>query len=145
MVLKEFINQRLPHFGKYQDAMWAGEPWLFHSHLAVALNLKLLSSHEVVAAAEEAFHQGKAPLPSAEGFIRQILGWREYVRGIYWTQMPGYLEHNHLNAKNPLPDFFWTGKTDAACLRDTITQTLRTGYAHHIQRLMVTYSKADTI
>lgn len=138
VVLKEFVDQRLPYFGKYQDAMWAGEPWLFHSHLAVALNLKLLSSHEVVAAAEEAFHQGKAPLPSVEGFIRQILGWREYVRGIYWTQMPGYIERNHLNAKNSLPDFFWTGNTDAACLRDTITQTLETGYAHHIQRLMVT-------
>ncbi|WVN42102.1 cryptochrome/photolyase family protein [beta proteobacterium MWH-UniP1] len=138
VVLKEFIDERLLYFGKYQDAMWAGEPWLFHSHLAVALNLKLLSSHEVVAAAEEAFHQGKAPLSSVEGFIRQILGWREYVRGVYWTQMPGYLERNHLNATNPLPDFFWTGDTDAACLRDTITQTLETGYAHHIQRLMVT-------
>ena len=137
-VLDDFINQRLPNFGRYQDAMWAGEPWLFHSHLAVALNLKLLSAREVVAAAEQAFHQGKAPLSSVEGFIRQILGWREYVRGIYWTQMPDYLERNHLNATNPLPDFFWTGETDAACLRDAITQTLKTGYAHHIQRLMVT-------
>jgi deoxyribodipyrimidine photolyase-related protein len=138
VALKEFIDQRLPLFGKYQDAMWAGEPWLFHSHLAIALNLKLLSSHEVVGAAENAFRHGKAPLPAVEGFIRQILGWREYVRGVYWTQMPGYLERNHLNATNPLPDFFWTGDTDAACLRDTITQTLETGYAHHIQRLMVT-------
>ena len=137
-VLEDFIDQRLPYFGKYQDAMWAGEPWLLHSHLAGALNLKLLSAIEVVAAAEEAFHQGKAPLSSVEGFIRQILGWREYVRGIYWTQMPGYLERNHLNATNPLPDFFWTGETDAACLRETITQTLNTGYAHHIQRLMIT-------
>jgi len=137
-VLEDFINQRLPNFGNYQDAMWTGEPWLFHSHLAVALNLKLLSVREVVAAAEETFHQGKAPLSSVEGFIRQILGWREYVRGIYWTQMPDYLERNHLNATNPLPDFFWTGETDAACLRETITQTLKTGYAHHIQRLMVT-------
>ena len=137
-VLDDFINQRLPNFGKYQDAMWTGEPWLFHSHLAVALNLKLLSAREVVTAAEQAFHQGKAPLSSVEGFIRQILGWREYVRGIYWTQMPDYLERNHLNATNPLPDFFWTGETDAACLRETITQTLKTGYAHHIQRLMVT-------
>jgi len=136
--LKDFIDHRLPYFGKYQDAMWTGEPWLFHSHLAVALNLKLLSAREVVTAAEEAFHNGKAPLSSVEGFIRQTLGWREYVRGIYWTQMPDYLERNHLNATKPLPDFFWTGDTDAACLRDTITQTLNTGYAHHIQRLMVT-------
>jgi len=136
--LQDFIDERLRYFGKYQDAMWTGEPWLFHSHLAVALNLKLLYAHEVVAAAEQAFHRGKAPLSSVEGFIRQILGWREYVRGIYWTQMPGYLERNHLNATNPLPDFFWTGETDAACLRETITQTLNTGYAHHIQRLMVT-------
>ena len=137
-VLEDFIDQRLPNFGKYQDAMWTGEPRLFHSHLAVALNLKLLSAREVVTAAEQAFHQGKAPLSSVEGFIRQILGWREYVRGIYWTQMPDYLERNHLNATSPLPDFFWTGETDAACLRETITQTLKTGYAHHIQRLMVT-------
>ena len=137
-VLKDFIEQRLPYFGKYQDAMWTGEPWLFHSHLAVALNLKLLSAREVVAAAEQAFRRGDAPLSSVEGFIRQILGWREYVRGIYWTQMPNYLERNYLNATAPLPDFFWTGKTDAACLRETITQTLNTGYAHHIQRLMIT-------
>jgi deoxyribodipyrimidine photolyase-related protein len=137
-VLKDFIDQRLPYFGKYQDALWTGEPWLFHSHLAVALNLKLLSALEVVEAAENAFRKGKAPLSSVEGFIRQILGWREYVRGIYWTQMPGYLERNELKAESPLPDFFWTGETDAACLQDTIRQTLQTGYAHHIQRLMIT-------
>lgn len=137
-VLERFIQERLPLFGRYQDAMWQGEPWLFHSHLSVALNLKLLSAREVVQAAEAAYHAGQAPLAATEGFIRQILGWREYVRGIYWTQMPSYLTRNHLKANKPLPDFFWTGKTDYNCLRDAITQSLQTGYAHHIQRLMVT-------
>ncbi len=137
-VLDRFIAQRLPLFGRYQDAMWAGEPWLFHSHLSVALNLKLLSAREVIQAAEHAYHQGHVPIASAEGFIRQILGWREYVRGIYWTNMPDYLERNALNAQEPLPAFFWTAETDCHCLHDAITQTLTTGYAHHIQRLMVT-------
>jgi deoxyribodipyrimidine photolyase-related protein len=103
-----------------------------------ALNLKLLSAREVVHAAEAAYRAGRVPLQSAEGFVRQILGWREYVRGIYWTQMPGYLELNALEAQHELPAWYWTGETDIACLRDAITQTLRHGYAHHIQRLMVT-------
>lgn len=137
-VLDHFIANRLPLFGRYQDAMWTHEPWLFHSHLAAALNLKLLSAREVVSAAEKTFHEGHAPLAAVEGFIRQILGWREFVRGIYWTQMPGYLEGNALNAQESLPKFFWTGNTNYNCLRDVITQTLATGYAHHIQRLMVT-------
>ncbi|MBM4204124.1 MAG: cryptochrome/photolyase family protein [Gammaproteobacteria bacterium] len=133
-----FIEQRLPYFGRFEDAMWPGEPWLYHSHLSAALNLKLLTAHEVVQAAEAAYHAGKVPLPSAEGFIRQVLGWREYVRGIYWTQMPDYVELNALAATQDLPTWYWTGNTDMACLRDTITQTLAHGYAHHIQRLMVT-------
>ncbi len=133
-----FIQQRLPDFGSYQDAMWPGEPWLYHSLLAVSLNLKLLDAREVVQAAEAAFRRGDAPLASVEGFVRQILGWREYVRGIYWTQMPDYLERNALNAQEPLPAWYWTGQTDMACLRDAIMQTLTHGYAHHIQRLMVT-------
>ncbi len=136
--LDRFLTDRLPHFGRHQDAMWAGEPWLWHAHLAAALNLKLLNPRELVAAAETAWRTGQAPLPAVEGFIRQILGWREYVRGIYWTQMPGYAERNALDAHQPLPDFYWTGDTPMACLRDTITQTLEHGYAHHIQRLMVT-------
>jgi deoxyribodipyrimidine photolyase-related protein len=136
--LHAFIAERLPLFGRYQDAMWPGEPWLYHAHLAAALNLKLLNPREVVAAAEEAYHAGRAPLPSVEGFVRQILGWREYVRGIYWTQMPGYLERNALGANEDLPPWYWTGNTDMACLRDAIMQTLTHGYAHHIQRLMVT-------
>ena len=133
-----FIEQRLPLFGRYEDAMWPGEPWLYHSQLSAALNLKLLTAREVVQAAEAAYRAGKVPLESAEGFIRQILGWREFVRGIYWTQMPGYLERNALDARQDLPAWYWTGHTDMACLREAITQTLAHGYAHHIQRLMVT-------
>jgi deoxyribodipyrimidine photolyase-related protein len=136
--LQDFIVHRLPWFGAYQDAMWTEEPWLYHSRLAAAMNLKLLDPRRVIAAAEGAYREGAAPLAAVEGFIRQILGWREYVRGIYWTQMPSYLERNELQAFQPLPRFFWTGKTDMNCLHQVITQTLDTGYAHHIQRLMVT-------
>ena len=136
--LQAFIQQRLPLFGQFEDAMWAGEVWLWHSQLSAALNLKLLNPREVVDAAEAAYRSGHAPLAAVEGFIRQILGWREYVRGIYWTQMPGYLERNALNAQAPLPAWYWTGDTPMACLKDAITQTLKHGYAHHIQRLMVT-------
>ena len=138
LVFTDFIKMRLPLYGQFQDAMWTKEPWLFHAHIASALNLKLLSAHEVVDAAQVAFHQGRAPLAAVEGFIRQILGWREYVRGIYWTQMPSYLERNALNANAPLPAFFWNGNTSMNCLQETINQSLKTGYAHHIQRLMVT-------
>ncbi len=136
--LSGFIAHRLPQFGLYQDAMWEGEAWLYHSHLACALNLKLLNPREVVAAAQEALAQGHAPLPAVEGFVRQILGWREYVRGIYWTHMPHYQDLNAMHAHAELPAFYWTGDTDMACLRDAIGQTLAHGYAHHIQRLMVT-------
>ncbi|MBK4735219.1 cryptochrome/photolyase family protein [Noviherbaspirillum pedocola] len=136
--LERFVEERLPLFGRYEDAMWPGEPWLYHSHLSAALNLKLLSAREVVHAAELAYHAGRVPLPSAEGFIRQILGWREYVRGIYWTQMPGYADRNALDAVFDLPAWYWTGDTDMACLREALSQTLQHGYAHHIQRLMVT-------
>jgi deoxyribodipyrimidine photolyase-related protein len=136
--LHTFTLQRLPLFGRYQDAMWPGDPWLYHAHISSALNLKLLNPREVVAAAEAAYHAGQAPLASVEGFVRQILGWREYVRGIYWTQMPGYLERNALDAHADLPGWYWTGATDMACLRDAIGQTLTHGYANHIQRLMVT-------
>ena len=138
LALQGFIEQRLPLFGQYEDAMWAGEAWLYHSHLSCAMNLKLLNPREVVQAAEDAYRAGHAPLAAVEGFIRQLLGWREYVRGIYWTQMPDYLERNALNAQANLPAWYWTGNTDMACLKDAITQTLEHGYAHHIQRLMVT-------
>ncbi len=136
--VRAFIKERLPLFGRYQDAIWPGDPWLYHSHLSAALNLKLLNPREVVAAAEAAHNDGQAPLASVEGFIRQVLGWREYVRGIYWTQMPEYLERNALDAQDDLPTWYWTGATDMACLRDALAQTLTHGYANHIQRLMVT-------
>ncbi len=138
VALQRFVTERLPLFGRWQDAMWPGEPWLYHSHLSAALNLKLLNPREVVAAAVAVYRAGAAPLASVEGFVRQILGWREYVRGIYWTRMPGYAELNALEARADLPAWYWTGATDMACLRDAITQTLQHGYAHHIQRLMVT-------
>ena len=136
--LQVFITERLPLFGRYQDAMWPGDPWLYHAHLAAALNLKLLNPREVVAQAQAAYLAGRAPLASVEGFIRQILGWREYVRGVYWTQMPGYLERNALGANENLPAWYWSGATDMACLSDALAQTLTHGYANHIQRLMVT-------
>ena len=138
LALRAFVEQRLPLFGLYEDAMWSGEAWLYHSHLSCALNLKLLNPREVVQAAEDAYRAGHAPLAAVEGFIRQILGWREYVRGIYWMQMPEYLDLNALGAQAELPAWYWTGETDMACLKDAIGQTLEHGYAHHIQRLMVT-------
>ncbi len=136
--LADFVAHRLADFGQYQDAMWTREPWLYHSRLAAAMNLKLLDPREVIRAAERAYAEQRGSLASVEGFIRQILGWREYVRGIYWLQMPAYLELNALGAHEALPAFYWTGETEMACLRDAIGQTLEHGYAHHIQRLMVT-------
>lgn len=133
-----FIAEALAHFGDYQDALKTGESFLFHSVLSLYLNVGLLEPLEVCRAAETAWKAGKAPLNAVEGFIRQIIGWREYVRGIYWHFMPDYLERNALNAKRPLPDFYWTGKTDMACLADVIITTRKHAYAHHIQRLMVT-------
>ena len=138
VALNEFIEHRLPFFGQYQDAMWEGEVWLYHSHLSCALNTKLLHPKEVLDLAQDAYVRGHAPIEAVEGFVRQILGWREYVRGIYWTYMPEYIDRNAMHATAKLPEFFWTGKTDMACLRDAIELTLKHGYAHHIQRLMVT-------
>ncbi|MEN9675179.1 MAG: hypothetical protein RIS76_1075 [Verrucomicrobiota bacterium] len=136
--LRDFIEHRLSRFGQFQDAMWTDEPWLFHSRISAAMNLKLLNPREAVAAAEQAFRERRVPLSSAEGFIRQILGWREYVRGIYWLHMPHYAGLNALQATGDLPAFYWTGKCEMNCLRQTLHQTLEHGYAHHIQRLMVT-------
>lgn len=137
-VLGRFIDQRLPLFGRYQDAMKQGEPKLFHSLLSAVLNCGLLTPLEIIRRAEHAYHSGHAPLNSVEGFIRQILGWREYVRGTYWHFMPGYAQTNELDAERPLPDFYWTGETDMNCLAQVIGETHQNAHAHHIQRLMVT-------
>ena len=136
-VLDEFVEQRLPEFGKYQDAMRHNAPWLFHSHLSFYINCGLLSPGEVVEHAEAAYHAGTAPLNSVEGFIRQILGWREFVRGFYWHYMPDLATDNYFNAKRDLPSFFWDGYTNMNCMRQCITDTKNNAYAHHIQRLMV--------
>ena len=136
--LTDFITHALPSFGDYQDAMQAGETFLFHSLLAPALNLGLLSPREVCAAAEAAWRASEAPLNAVEGFIRQVLGWREYVRGIYWTLMPGYADANALEADRPLPGFYWSGETRMRCLHEAIASTRAQAYSHHIQRLMVT-------
>lgn len=136
-VLESFITERLPHFGDFQDAMIEGQPWMYHSHLSFYLNCGLLNPLEVVREAERAYRQGRAPLNAAEGFIRQIIGWREYVRGIYWLKMPEYAELNALNARRPLPWFYWSGETDMNCLKQCVEETKANAYAHHIQRLMV--------
>jgi len=138
VALDDFLEHRLASFGKYQDAIWTGEPWLYHSRLSQAMNMKLLDPRDVVAGAERMWREGRAPLEATEGFIRQVLGWREYVRGVYWHFMPEYEQRNALGAERPLPSFFWTAETEMNCLKDALTQTLRHGYAHHIQRLMVT-------
>ncbi len=136
--LDHFIEHALTRFGDYQDAMLAGEKYLYHAVLSLYINAGLLDPLAVCRRVERAYQDGAAPLNAAEGFIRQIIGWREYVRGIYWLKMPGYIEENFLQAERPLPDFYWTGETDMACLRAAITQTKEEAYAHHIQRLMVT-------
>jgi deoxyribodipyrimidine photolyase-related protein len=136
--LEDFIEQRLCAFGLYQDAMWTDEPFLYHSRLSVALNLKLITPLKVVQAAEAAYRKGRAPIAAVEGFIRQVIGWREYVRGLYWLRMPNYVNDNALKATHALPAFYWNANTDMQCLRQALTQTLDHGYAHHIQRLMVT-------
>jgi deoxyribodipyrimidine photolyase-related protein len=138
LALDDFIAQSLPYFGDCQDAMLAGSSFLHHGLLSPYLNLGLLDPREVCDRAEAAYRAGAAPINAVEGFIRQILGWREYVRGIYWHFMPGYAATNALDAREPLPDFYWSGETAMACVADTVRGIAATGYAHHIQRLMVT-------
>lgn len=136
-VLDHFIKVRLENFGAYQDAMIQGEPWMFHSHISFYLNCGLLLPLEVINRAQEAYEKKQAPLNAVEGFIRQILGWREYVRGLYWLKMPDYASENYLNAKRPLPWLYWSGETKMNCMRQCVTETKQNAYAHHIQRLMV--------
>jgi deoxyribodipyrimidine photolyase-related protein len=136
--LDHFIAHALPSFGDFQDAMLTGEPFLYHSVLSPYLNVGLLDPLEICKKAEAAYKNGKAPLNAVEGFIRQIIGWREYVRGIYWLKMPDYVAQNYFAAKRPLPNFYWTGETEMACLKAAISQTIEHAYAHHIQRLMIT-------
>jgi deoxyribodipyrimidine photolyase-related protein len=135
--LSHFLDSSLPLFGDYQDAMRQDEPWLYHSLLSTSINLGLLNPLEVIQAAQEQWQQGQAPLNAVEGFIRQIMGWREYVRGLYWLHMPEYASRNYLNAYRSLPSFFWSADTDLNCLQQCISQTRDYAYAHHIQRLMV--------
>ena len=132
-----FVNNALPNFGKYQDALAEESPWLFHSLVSMYLNIGLLDPLSVCHQVEQAWRDGRCDIAAAEGFIRQILGWREYVRGIYWSTMPEYAQRNELVAERPLPDWFWSGATDMRCLQQALEQTLELGYAHHIQRLMV--------
>ena len=132
-----FIENALPLFGTYQDALAEESPWLFHSLVSMYLNIGLLDPLETIQKVEAAWRSGACELSAAEGFIRQILGWREYVRGIYWLKMPEYGRLNSLAAERPLPEFFWSAQTDLRCLQQALAQSLDLGYAHHIQRLMV--------
>ncbi|CUH79090.1 cryptochrome/photolyase family protein [Tropicibacter naphthalenivorans] len=136
--LTHFITHALPCFGDYQDAMLEGEPFLYHALLSAYMNIGLLDPLEVCEAAEDAYREGHAPLNAVEGFIRQIIGWREYIRGIYYLEGPDYPRRNALNHQRGLPDLFWGAPTDMACLGAAVAQTRDEAYAHHIQRLMVT-------
>ncbi len=138
VALKSFIDERLDAFGPHQDAMWVGMAFGWHSLLSTSLNLKLLDPREVIAAAEAAWRERGLDLAGIEGFIRQILGWREFMRGMYFLDMPSLKTDNHYGHKNALPKWYWTGDTKMNCLREAVKQTLDHGYSHHIQRLMVT-------
>jgi deoxyribodipyrimidine photolyase-related protein len=135
--LNKFISERLINFGDYQDAMVEDEPWMYHSHISFYINCGLLLPIECIKAAEKAYYDNKVPLNAAEGFIRQIIGWREYVRGIYWLKMPEYENENFLNAKRNLPSIYWGAETNMNCLSQCVKETKENAYAHHIQRLMV--------
>jgi deoxyribodipyrimidine photolyase-related protein len=137
-VQEAFMADHLPHFGETQDAMLASDPFLNHALLSFYINIGFLDPLAVCRAAEREYLEGRAPIAAVEGFIRQIIGWREYVRGVYWLKMPGYTQSNALGASRPLPGFYWTGETDMRCLATVIDETIDHAYAHHIQRLMVT-------
>ena len=137
--LDYFCNELLPHFGDYKDAMHTDEKFLFHSRLSFAMNAKILAPNEVINTVLDHFYDksNDINISQVEGFVRQILGWREYMRGIYWKEMPKYKELNTINNTNKLPEFYWTGDTKMNCLKKAIGQSLDASYAHHIQRLMV--------
>ena len=139
-MLRFFIDECLEDFGDYQDAMKGDEWSMYHSRLSFCMNSKLLSPKEVIERVEEAYHSNKSKysLASVEGFIRQILGWREYMRGIYWAKMPDYADLNYFNHKRKLPSWFWNGETKMNCMAKAINQSCDYAYAHHIQRLMIT-------
>ncbi len=136
--LDRFVTRLLPEFGDWQDFMRAGEPWLWHAHISAAMNVGLLDPLDACRRAEAEYRAGRAPLNAVEGFVRQILGWREYVRGVYWLKGPDYKATNALGADRALPPAYWSGQTDMACLADVVAVTRNHAYAHHIQRLMVT-------
>jgi len=138
VVLDDFLRTILPRFGDWQDAIASGEPWMWHGLISTSLNLGLLNPLDACRRAEVEYRAGRAPLNAVEGFIRQILGWREFVRGIYWLKVPEYRRRNFLDADRTLPAFFWSGETDMACVADVVAQTRAHAYSHHIQRLMVT-------
>ena len=137
VALDLFIKERLNEFGTFQDAMLENEPWMYHSHISFYLNCGLLLPLECIKAAEKAFYSQRLALNSVEGFIRQVLGWREYVRGIYWLKMPEYINFNFFQATRNLPDFYWNAKTSMNCISQCVKETKKNAYAHHIQRLMV--------
>jgi len=136
--LDYFVEYRLRNFGVFQDAMWTDTPFGWHSILSSSLNLKLLNPREVIKAVLQAWKKYSLDLSTVEGFIRQILGWREFVRGMYYLDMPKMAQDNYYDHQRSLPQWYWTGQTNMACMKDAIGQTLKYGYAHHIQRLMVT-------
>jgi len=138
--LKYFCENLLIHFGDYQDAMHTEQDYLFHSRLSFAMNLKLISPKDIVTTVMNYYrkHGEAISISQVEGFIRQVIGWREYMRGMYWAFIPEYKNLNALNNHNKLPSFFWTGNTKMNCLKHAITNSLDNGYAHHIQRLMIT-------
>lgn len=138
LALHDFIDHRLGLFGPYEDAMWTDTPFVYHSLLSPVLNLKLLNPRECCEAALAAYRRRRLPLQSVEAFIRQVIGWREFIRGVYWLEGPDYADRNGLDQHGSLPEFYWTGETDMNCMRHCISQVLDTGFGHHIQRLMVT-------
>lgn len=137
VVLADFLDNVLSGFGEWQDAMAEGQPWMWHGLISTAMNIGLLDPLDICRRAEAVYRAGRAPLNAVEGFIRQILGWREYMRGVYWLKVPEYRLRNALNADRTLPWFYWSGETDMACVSDVVATSRANAYAHHIQRLMV--------